>query len=64
MADETPAALTTRRELLKRGAFVTPAILTLGAIPSFARAGSTGGWDDDGDRRRPWWWWIWKIFNP
>jgi hypothetical protein len=30
----------TRRELLKKAAYVPPAILTLAAIPSFASAGS------------------------
>jgi hypothetical protein len=55
--DDTPAVpTTTRRELLKRGAFVAPAILTMTAIPSFARAGSGGG-SSDGDDDLPWWWW-------
>jgi hypothetical protein len=31
---------TTRREILRKGLFVAPAILTLVAAPSFASAGS------------------------
>ena len=31
---------TTRREVLRKGFFVAPAILTLAAAPSFASAGS------------------------
>jgi hypothetical protein len=33
---------TTRRDLLKRSAFVAPAMLSLAAVPAFARSGSTG----------------------
>ena len=32
---------TTRRDLLKRSAFVAPAMLTLAAVPAFAGSGST-----------------------
>ena len=41
---KSPAVLatrTSRRELLKKAAYVTPAILTLAAIPAFAGKGST-----------------------
>ena len=38
---------TTRREVLRKAAFVTPLILTLPVLPSFAQAGSSGA--DDGD---------------
>jgi hypothetical protein len=34
------AGRTTRREVLKRGTFVAPIILTFPAVASFARAGS------------------------
>ncbi len=30
----------TRRELLKKAAYVTPVILTLAAVPAFAQSGS------------------------
>jgi hypothetical protein len=30
----------TRREILKKAAYMTPAILTLAAVPSFVSAGS------------------------
>lgn len=39
---------TTRREVLRKAVFVTPLILTLPVIPSFARAGSTGADSVDG----------------
>jgi hypothetical protein len=32
----------TRREVIKRAAYVAPAILTLAAAPSFAKGGSGG----------------------
>jgi hypothetical protein len=38
---------TTRREVLRKGLFVAPAILTLAAVPSFASAGS--GQNSQGD---------------
>jgi len=37
----------TRRDVLRKAAFVSPLILTLPVLPSFAKAGSTGG-DDTG----------------
>lgn len=44
----------TRRDILKGAAYVTPAILTLVASPSYAKKGSEGkkkknDWDDDWD---------------
>ena len=41
MSHETTS--TTRREVLRKGVFVAPAILTLAAVPSFASAGSGSG---------------------
>jgi hypothetical protein len=35
------ATQTSRREVLKKAAYVTPAVLTLAAIPAFAAKGST-----------------------
>lgn len=49
MAEDPDPAGTTRRELLAKSVFVTPAILTLAAVPSFASAGSTGHHHDDHD---------------
>jgi hypothetical protein len=48
---EFKAEDTTRRELLKKGAFVGPVILTLVAAPSFASAasGRDGNDDDQGN---------------
>ena len=46
MADEQAAVETTRRELLKRAAYVAPAVLSLVALPSFASAGSGSGETD------------------
>jgi hypothetical protein len=42
---------TTRRELLKRAAFVPPVILTLPVLPSFARAGSNYKDKDDKNKK-------------
>lgn len=40
----------TRRELLKKGAYAAPAILTLSAMPAFAGSGSPRRrWHDDSD---------------
>jgi hypothetical protein len=39
---------TTRREVLKKGVFVAPVVLTLTAVPSFASAGSGSGRPDGG----------------
>jgi hypothetical protein len=44
MAEDTPG--TTRRDLLRKGLFVAPAILTLAAVPSSASAGSDSGSED------------------
>ncbi len=35
----------TRREVIKRAAYITPAILTLTAVPAFAKGGSGYGND-------------------
>jgi hypothetical protein len=40
-----PEQQTTRREVLKKAAYVAPAILTLTAVPAFAAKGS--GWGKD-----------------
>jgi hypothetical protein len=48
MAEDTVQPGTTRRELLRKGLFVAPTVLTLTAIPSFASAGSENG------RKRKW----------
>lgn len=42
----------TRREMLKKALYVSPAILTLMARPSFASAGSEDKWD--GHYRHDW----------
>ena len=41
MAAEHKAEETTRREVLQKAVFVAPAVLSLAAVPSFARAGSS-----------------------
>jgi len=51
MSDILPTAETTRREVLTKALYVTPVILTLTAIPSFASAGS--GSDQGGDGNLP-----------
>ena len=38
---------TSRRDFVKRGAYVAPAILTLAAAPEFAKAGSGKGPKDN-----------------
>ena len=43
MSGEFGSVEATRREVLRKGVFVAPAILTLAAVPSFASAGSDGG---------------------
>jgi hypothetical protein len=48
MSEEFSTAGPTRREVLVKGVFVAPVILTLAAVPSFASAGSSGGRDADG----------------
>jgi hypothetical protein len=40
MAEKHKATETTRREVLQKAAFVTPVVLSLAAVPSFASAGS------------------------
>ncbi len=52
---EFKAEDTTRREVLKKGAFVAPVILTLAAVPSFASAasGRPGNDDSQGDNGNP-----------
>ena len=42
---ETP---TTRREVMKKAAYIAPAILTLTAVPAFASKGS--GWNRSSER--------------
>jgi hypothetical protein len=45
---------TTRREILKKGSYVVPAVLTLAVKPSFAAAASgSGGGGATGSRPRP-----------
>jgi len=44
---EEPLPDTTRRDVLRKAVFITPVILTLPVIPSFARAGSNEGDDPD-----------------
>jgi hypothetical protein len=50
----------TRREFIKKAAYVAPAILTLAALPSFASAGSgengSGEWRRHGGWRGFWFW--------
>ncbi len=41
----------TRREVIKRAAYITPVILTVLAAPSFASGGSGGSGRDERDRR-------------
>jgi len=40
MSEKVTSQNTTRREILKKAAFVAPTIITLAAAPSFASAGS------------------------
>jgi hypothetical protein len=40
MSEKVTSQNTTRREILKKAAFVAPTIITLAATPSFASAGS------------------------
>jgi len=70
---ERPLPDTTRRDVLRKAVFVTPAILSLPVIPSVAKAGSD--WGDDLDdqnngisggsqnqrrrRRHHWWFFNW-----
>jgi hypothetical protein len=57
MSDELRS---TRREIIKKMAFVTPVILTFSAAASFAKAGSSGheekakGKDKDREHKEKW----------
>jgi hypothetical protein len=42
-----------RRDFVRRGAYVAPAILTLAAAPEFAKAGSAKPVDPKGDKDKP-----------
>ncbi len=55
----------TRRELIKKAAYVTPAILTLAALPSFASVGSgeNGSGGGGGEWRKHYGWHGWWIFR-
>ena len=53
----------TRRDALKKAAYITPVILTFLAAPSFASGGS--GRDerheeDERDGKEGRWWWRWR----
>lgn len=50
MSEELGPRESTRREILRKAAFVAPAVLTLAAAPSFASAGSDGGHERDRGR--------------
>jgi hypothetical protein len=41
MSEHASELLTTKREFLKKAAYMAPAVLTLAAAPSFASAGSS-----------------------
>lgn len=43
MSEKVSSGDTTKREFLKKAAYVVPAVLTLAAAPSFASAGSNSG---------------------
>jgi hypothetical protein len=43
---------TSRRAVIKTAAYVTPAILTLAAVPAFAAKGSTDDKDKDKDKKK------------
>jgi hypothetical protein len=51
MKKKTTEGRTTRREILKKGTYVVPAVLTLAVQPSFATtaSGSGGGGTNGGD---------------
>jgi len=52
MSDKHPTILetqTSRREVIKKAAYMTPVILTLAAVPSFAAKGS--GWKEDKEKK-------------
>jgi hypothetical protein len=41
----------TRREIIKKAAYVTPAVMTLTASPAFAARGSNGGGNEKDDKK-------------
>lgn len=51
--DDGPQSGMTKREFVKKAAYVVPAVLTLAAAPSFASAGSNS--HGRRTRRRPGW---------
>ena len=52
MKKKTGSTRTTRREILKKGSYVVPAVLTLAVKPSFATAASgSGGGSDPGAKK-------------
>ena len=55
MAKKTKVSQKSRREFVKKAAYIAPAVLTLAAAPSFARAGSrkSGNEERFNPRRRP-----------
>jgi hypothetical protein len=58
----------TRREVMKRAAYIAPAILTLAAMPSFAQGGSgfqNGSTDKSGSNRgsHQHWGFLENFFN-
>ena len=52
MSEKPNSKSTTRREVLKKAAFVAPSIITLTAKPAFASAGSQDHESRDRDRDR------------
>ena len=52
MSEKPQSRSTTRREILKKAAFVAPTILTLAATPSFASVGSRDHEPREHDRDR------------
>jgi hypothetical protein len=47
MESPLECANTTRRDVLRKAVFITPVILSLPVIPSFAKAGSNAAEQDD-----------------
>jgi hypothetical protein len=52
MKNKSNETRTTRREILKKGSYVVPAVLTLAVQPSFATAASGSG-GGTGSKTRP-----------
>lgn len=53
MAEQTSRTDATRRDVLKKAAYVVPGVLTLAAAPSFASAGSSSrGWGSRASKQR------------